>query len=244
MAKFAVIIPAAGDSQRFGGSEKKPFVRLDGRPVFLHTVERFINRDDICQTILVVGRSDMDEVKTKYGPNLAFMGVTVAEGGRRRCDSVASAIQRLSDDAEFVAVHDAARPCVTDAMIDAVFAEATKSGAAILASPVTATLKRVAASGTVDATVPRDGLFEAQTPQVFRRDIIVAAYEALPADGDDVTDDAELVQRCGVAVSVVESDLTNLKITRKADVALAGAIMKARPAKAVSKLGAFEEAQW
>ncbi|RJP32526.1 MAG: 2-C-methyl-D-erythritol 4-phosphate cytidylyltransferase [Phycisphaerales bacterium] len=244
MAKFAVIIPAAGESQRFGGSEKKPFARLDGRPVFLHTVERFINREDVCQTILVIAPSDLETVRTKYGPNLAFMGVTLAEGGRRRCDSVASALKQLKDEAEFVAVHDAARPCVTEAMIDAVFAEAVKAGAAILASPITATLKRVAASGTIDATVSRENLFEAQTPQVFRRDVLLSAYADLAGGSDDVTDDAELVQRSGVPVAVVQSDLTNLKITTKADVALAHAILKARPARAVSKLGAFEEAQW
>ncbi len=243
MPKFAVIIAAAGKSERFGDGQKA-FAKLGGRPVVLRTVEHFVNRDDVCQTILAVAPADMEQFKAKYGANLGFMGVTLVEGGARRCDTVAHALARVADEAEFVAVHDAARPCVTEAMIDAVFAEAVKTGAAILAVPLTGTIKRVSQSMVIDQTVPRQSLYEAQTPQVFEKALLVDAYKNLDQCAAEVTDDAELVQSAGHPVSVVASDFTNLKITTKQDITLANAIVKFRPAKAVRKLGAFEEAQW
>lgn len=246
MAKFAVIIAAAGKSSRFGGEkgESKVFAKIDGRPVFMRSVELFANREDVCQTILVMAPSDMGELKNRYGANLGFMGVQVVEGGARRCDSVAAGLKALREDAEYVAVHDAARPCTAQSVIDAVFAAAVTGGAAIPASPVTGTLKRVSAAQVVDATVPRESLFEAQTPQVFRREVLLAAYGKLEECADDVTDDAMLVEKTGHPVSVVPADGTNLKITTREDLTLAQAILKARPSKPAPRMGAFEEAQW
>ncbi len=244
MAKTAVIIAAGGKGERFGADERKTFAKLDGRPVFLRTLELFINRDDVCQTILVVPADEIDEVKQKFGPNLGFMGVTLVAGGDLRCDSVAAGLAAVREDAEFVAVHDAVRPCVTEDMINAVFAEAAKSGAAILASPLYGTIKRVGTSGVIDGTVPREQLYEAQTPQVFKSDVLRAAYAELPEDRSQITDDAQLVEGQGHPVAVVKSDPSNLKITTKGDLALAHAVLKSRPAKKVAKLGAFDEAQW
>ena len=244
MAKVAVIIAAAGKGERFGRDQKKTLAKLDGRPVFLRTVEHFITRDDIMQTVLVVGPDDIEEMKDKYAANLGFMGVTLVEGGGERCESVAQALEVISEDAELVAVHDAVRPCVSSAMIDAVFAEAGKTGAAILAAPLSGTIKRVGESGVVDETVSREGLYEAQTPQVFRREVIVAAYARLDEMEGPITDDAQLVERSGHPVSVVASDGSNLKITTKADITLAAAILKIRPVAAKRPRGPFEEAQW
>ena len=244
MAKFCVIVPAAGKGERFGGGEKKTFAKLDGKPVFILTVSQFVNRDDVCQTILGVAPEDTDVMQAKYAANLGFMGVKLVKGGARRCDTVAAALKTVSDEAEYVAIHDAARPCVTQEMIDAVFAEATKTGAAILAAPVTDTLKRVGQSMAIEETVARVDYYGAQTPQVFRKDVLVQAYDRLTEADKDVTDDAQLVEAAGHPVSVVKSDLTNLKVTTKADLTLAGAILKARPAKKIRRMGAFEEAQW
>ncbi|MCC7291000.1 MAG: 2-C-methyl-D-erythritol 4-phosphate cytidylyltransferase [Phycisphaerales bacterium] len=243
MPKYAVIVPAAGSSQRFGGVEKKPFAKLDGRAVFLRTLEAFINRDDVCQTILVIGSEDLDKMRSSYGANLAFMNVRLIEGGARRCDSVANALREVKDEAEYVAIHDAVRPCVSQDMIDAVFTEAVKTGAAILASPVSATLKRVSDAKVVEETISREGLYEAQTPQVFRKSLLLDAYQKLDMDAV-VTDDAQLVEQIGHPVGIVQSDASNLKITVRADLTLAAAIIKSRPAKTVRKMGAFEEAQW
>jgi len=245
MPKYCVIIPAAGKAERFGGAEKKTFAKIDGRPVFLRTLEHFISRPDVCQTILAVAPEDLAAMKTTYGANLGFMGVKLVEGGARRCDTVAAALKVVSEQAEFIAVHDVARPCVTSDMIDAVFAEAVKTGAAILAAPIVGTVKRVAASMVIEETPTRAGLYEAQTPQVFRKDLLLNAYGSLSErEGDEITDDAQLVERSGHPVAVVVSDATNLKITTKADLTLANAILKSRPVRAAPRLGAFEEAQW
>lgn len=244
MAKFCVIIAAAGKGERFGGAEKKTFAKLDGRPVFIRSIERFINRDDVCQTILAVAPEDMGTLKSSYAANLAFMGVKLIEGGNRRGQTVAAALKAVSDEAEYIAVHDAVRPCITEQMIDRVFAEAVKSGAAILAAPIVGTMKRVSGANVVEETVSRAGLFEAQTPQVFKKELLIQAYDKLGEVDEDVTDESRAVELAGHAVGVVESDPTNLKITTKGDLALANAILKARPAKSVPRLGAFEEAQW
>ena len=245
MADFAVIIPAAGKGERFGGAEKKTFAKMDGKPIFIRTISQFINREDVGQTILAVAPEDLPQMKSQYAANLGFMGVTLVEGGAKRNETVASALKVVAEEVKYVAVHDAARPCVTAEMIDAVFAEAKKTGAAILAAPVTGTLKRInRSSRMVEETVSRTDLFEAQTPQVFRKDVLIDAYARQGETEDSVTDDAQLVELAGHPVSIVISDVTNLKITTKGDVALAAAILKARPFRQVRKLGAFEEAQW
>ncbi len=243
--KVAVIVPAAGKGERFGGEGNKTLAKLDGRAIFLRTLEHFINREDVCQTILVVSGADLEEVRSKYSANLGLLGVTLVEGGERRMNSVRAGLEKVSEDADLVAIHDAVRPCVTKGMIDGVFTEAVKSGAAILASPLHGTIKRVSRAGVVDETVSRAGLFEAQTPQVFKRSTLVELYAEPPAGADDATDDAQLFELAGHSVTVVVSDSSNLKITTKPDLSLAKAITKSRPPdKPAQRLGAFEEAQW
>lgn len=245
MSKFCVIIPAAGKAERFGGSMNKTFAKLDGRPVFLRSLEHFINRGDVCQTILAIAPEDAATMKTSYGANLGFLGVKLVEGGARRCDTVAAALAEVAEDASHVAVHDAARPCVTEAMIDAVFAEAVQTGAAILAAPITDTLKRASPANVIEETTSRENLYQAQTPQVFRKDVLIDAYAKISeAKKQEVTDDAQVVELAGHPVSIVISDATNLKITTKADMVLGNAIIKSRPVKRVPRFGAFEEAQW
>src|SRR5262245_24843074 len=177
MSKFAVILPAAGQSRRFHDKAyKKPFAPLGGRAVWLHSAERFMNRADVKQVIICVGADDRDFFNLKFGANIAILGVQVVEGGEHRTDSVQRALERVNNEIDFVAVHDAARPCIVDPWIDAVFAAAERDGAAILAAPVQATLKRADQKKQITATVDRDSLWEAQTPQVFRRELILEAY--------------------------------------------------------------------
>lgn len=245
MPKVAVIVVGAGSGTRFGGEENKIFAHVEGQPCFLRTLQLFINRDDVCQSILVVSPADMATMRQKYAANLGFMGVKLVEGGAARHESVANGLAVVSDDAEFVAIHDAVRPCLIGEWIDAVFAEAQKSGAAIPATRVTTTLKRASDQKIIEETVSRDGLWQAQTPQVFRKDVIVKAYKDVPAADAPVTDDAQLVEQSGHAVSIVESDPRNIKITTKGDLSLAGAIIKNLPQpKRGGQLGAFEEAKW
>ncbi len=244
MPTFAVIITAAGRGQRFGGERNKVFAKLQERPLFIRAIELFVNRDDVCQTILVVAASDADHVREQYGPNLGFMGVVLATGGENRWQSVANALELVGEDADFVAVHDAARICTTPEMIDRVFAGAASSGAAVLAAPLSGTIKRVSAGGTVEQTVSRERLYEAQTPQAFKKDLLIQAYLTVE-ESTAPTDDADVVAAAGHDVTVVDSDVSNLKITFPGDLALAGAILKSRPKpKKARPRGPFEEAQW
>jgi 2-C-methyl-D-erythritol 4-phosphate cytidylyltransferase len=229
MAQFAVILPAAGQSSRFRDKEKKPFATLDGRAVWLRATELFVTRSDVCQCILVIAKADQEMFRRRYGANLAFMNVQIADGGAERFESVANALRLLKPEVEFVAIHDAVRPCVTAAQVDAVFGQAEKTGAALLAVPVTDTIKRVNAQHRVEATQPRQALWLAQTPQVFRRDWLEAAYAGQAKLDKTITDDSQLVEACGHPVNVVEGSLTNLKITTKADLILAEAVLKAQP---------------
>ncbi|MGE3803379.1 MAG: 2-C-methyl-D-erythritol 4-phosphate cytidylyltransferase [Gemmataceae bacterium] len=229
MAKFAVILPAAGKSSRFKDKEKKPYVTLDGRAIWLRAAELFIARDDVCQTILVIDKDDEEMVRRRYQANLAFMNVQLCHGGAERFESVANALAKLNEEAEFVAIHDAVRPCVTEELVSAVFGEATRKGAAMLAAKCTDTLKEADKDQKVTATLSRKNVWLAQTPQVFRRDWLKEAYEQRSKLGKEITDDAQLVEAAGHPVHLVESPPSNIKITTKGDVALADAILKSRP---------------
>ncbi len=228
MAKFAVILPAAGRSSRFKDEYyKKPYAPLAGKAVWLHSAERFLQRDDVSQVLVVVAPEDRENFNFKFGSNVAILGIDVVPGGAERSDSVAAALARVKPDAEYICVHDAARPCLAEAWIDAVFRAAEKTGAAILAIPVSATLKRVGGDRTIQETVSRESLWEAQTPQVFRRDLLLKAHAR--RDGFAATDDAQLVERIGHAVTVVPGSLINVKITTKEDLRLAEHALKALP---------------
>jgi 2-C-methyl-D-erythritol 4-phosphate cytidylyltransferase len=247
MTKVAVIIPAAGASSRFGGKEKKPFAKIGERAVFLRTLELFVNRDDVCQTILAISPDDYDMVKSRYGANLGFMSVKIVRGGAERYQTVMAALELVEDEAELVAIHDAVRPCVTAEKITEVFQAAAKNGAAILASPVTATLKKVESNNEITATVDRKDLYMAQTPQVFKTALIKDAYQKLTSskENKNITDDAQVVELAGGKVFVVPNDQTNIKITVQSDLKLAEAILAILPKpKAKGPSNPFEEAQW
>lgn len=228
MSKFAVILPAAGKSSRFGDSRrKKVFVDLAGRPVWIRAAEHFTNRDDVAQVLVVVAPDDMEFFKEKFRPNLAFMDVEIIAGGSERAESVRNALARVRTDIEFVAVHDAARPVLAKDWVDQVFREAVRTGAAILATPISNTLKRATESGTILETVSRDRIWAAQTPQVFRREWLLEAYSR---QGNlRPTDEAQLVEATGKAVSLVECPPTNIKITTPADLKFAELAMEALP---------------
>lgn len=229
MSKFAVIVAAAGQSSRFGSSstrEKKVFKEIKGRAVWLRSVEAFINRDDVAQMIVVVSPEDIDWFKEKYAANLAFLTFDLVAGGTERADSVLNALAKVRSDIDLVAVHDAARPLITKQSIDDVFHAAKASGAAILTTPVSSTVKRVDGS-TITETVPRDGLHEAQTPQVFRKDLLVDAYAQR---GDrTATDESFLVEQAGHAVAAVPGSPLNIKITTQEDLRTAEALLAILP---------------
>lgn len=229
MARFAVIFPAAGQSSRFRDKEKKPFTNLDGRAVWLRTVEQFITRNDVAQCIIVISPEDQEMFRRRFGANLAFMDVQIANGGSERFESVANALALVKPEVDFVAVHDAVRPCITETLVNDVFARAEATGAAMLAIPISDTIKQVDGQNHVKSTVPRQGLWLAQTPQVFRRDWLQAAYDQRAKLGASITDDAQLLEAAGHTVHVVTGATTNIKITTRGDLFLADAILKSLP---------------
>ncbi len=241
----SVIICAAGAGARFGGDRKKPFVEVGGRAAFLRSIEFFSNRDDVKQILLAISPDDEELVTVKWGAMLGFHSVRLCFGGRERFETVRNALEKVSDEAALVAVHDSVRCCLTHDWIDAVFAKAAETGAAMLACPVVATLKKVR-DGQIVETIARDSLYEAQTPQVFEVGLLKKAYAEMDKiDPAALTDDAQLVERLGHPVAVVETDHSNLKITRKSDVPLAEAIINSRPKpKPDGPIGPYIEAQW
>ena len=241
----AVIICAAGASNRFSGKRKKPFVDVAGRAVFLRSVELFSQRDDVKQILLAIAPEDEELVEIKWGANLKFFSVKICLGGSERFESVNNALKLVGDDIDLVAVHDAARCCLTKEWIEAVLDAAGQSGAAMLACPVTATIKLIK-DKTIIKTVDRADLYEAQTPQVFEASLLKKAYKNLEKlDKSKVSDDSALVEVLGHEVAIVETDSSNIKITHKSDIVIAEAILKSRP-KPVPKgpAGPYIEAQW
>ena len=228
MPTFGVILAAAGRSSRFQDANyKKPFAPLAGRPVWLHSAEKFVDRPDVKQVVVVVAPEDRETFLEKFGANLAFMGISLADGGAHRADSVRRGLEKLDPAIDTVAVHDAARPCIAQAWIDRVFAAGARTGAAILAIPVAGTLKRVGPGDVITETVDRTGLWEAQTPQVFSRDLLARALAAGQAGRP--TDEAQAVEALGHAVTVVPGSPINLKITSREDLRLAEQALRALP---------------
>ncbi|MCR9296570.1 MAG: 2-C-methyl-D-erythritol 4-phosphate cytidylyltransferase [bacterium] len=238
MSKFAVILAAAGKSTRFGDPFKnKVYATISGKPLWMYAAEKFSSRDDVGQILIAISPDDKDFFNEKFAGNAAMLGIQAVLGGAQRADSVRNALGEVREDLSYVAVHDAARPCIADRWIDSVFQAAQKSGAAILATPCSSTLKRVGANSQIVETVSRDGVWLAQTPQVFRKDLLKAAYEQHPDPGK-ATDEASLVeglpaeirQKFGTtAVSVVEGSPLNIKVTTKSDLKFAELAVKVLP---------------
>jgi len=244
MGRFAVILPAAGRSSRFGDpTRKKIDMDLDGRAVWLRSLDPFLNNDDVGQIIVAIAEGDREAFDRRHRDAVAFLGLDVVLGGAERADTVASALGKVKDSCDFVAVHDAARPCVTPALVAAVFAAALERGAAMPAIPVAETIKRVGEDGLIAETVPRDRLFLAQTPQVFRRDWLVEAYAKRDPAGPAATDDARLVEAIGRPIAIVPGSPFNLKITTRDDLTLARAVLGALEQEKPSAAGGpFDDA--
>ena len=224
----AVIIVAAGKSSRFRDEHyKKPFAPLKNRAVWLHCVDRFINRSDVKQVILVIADEDREDFSIRFGAETAILGVDVTIGGATRASSVQKGLAKVQAGVELIAVHDAARPCISEIWIDELFMEAQRSGAAILATPIVSTVKRVA-DGKVQETVEREGLWEAQTPQVCQREILESAYTNVE-NYAHATDEAQLLEWAGHDVQIVTGSPLNRKITTQSDLLFIEMAMRALP---------------
>ena len=223
--KVGAVIAAAGSSQRMGGADKI-FLPLAGKPLLAHTLDVFQKCTLIDQVVLVLSETNLEQGRRLVEEQGFSRVVEVCPGGERRQDSVMEGLKKLKD-CRWVVIHDGARPFLSIDLIEQGLEEARQSGAAIAAVPVKDTIKVVGAGGTIEDTPPRNSLWAAQTPQIFRFDIIEEAYRQ--AKGE-VTDDAALVEALGHKVRVYKGDYENIKVTTPEDVALAKFIIEERNA--------------
>jgi 2-C-methyl-D-erythritol 4-phosphate cytidylyltransferase len=215
-----VVIVAAGSGSRAAGTsgELKQFRWVGDKPMLLHAVHAFQKRRDVALVVCVLPRSHAaDPPPWLFQSDLDRL--LVSTGGANRGESVLSGLEDLPDDVSIAVIHDAARPLVTDATIDAVITEARKGHGAIAALPVVDTLKEVDPSGRITRTIARDGLWRAQTPQAFPIRLIERAYMHAQRDGVTATDDAALVERLGEEVIVVRGSERAMKVTEESDFA-------------------------
>ena len=218
-----VVIVAAGSGSRTGSTELKQFRWVAGKPMLLHSVQTFQLRPDVAMVVVVLPRAYAgDPPPWLFQCDLERLVVSV--GGRERGDSVYNGLEDLPESVRVVLVHDAARPLVTGDAIDRVVGEARAGRGAVAALPVVDTLKEVDADGRIVRTVERAGLWRAQTPQGFPRDVLLRAHVAARRDGAAATDDAALVERIGEPVVVVRGSERAMKITDAGDFARAEAL--------------------
>ncbi len=222
MPDFAVIIPAAGSSTRFGGPKNKLLENLAGEPVITHTVRAFLQRPDVAQIILPTG---LDELPTLLPPDPRLL---FCPGGATRAHSVWNGVKTARETIEWVAVHDGARPLISQPLIDCTLAAAIDHGAAVPALPVSLTIKQAAAPlpARVEKTIPRDKLWAMQTPQIMRRPDLLRAFENCPIPLHQVTDDVQLIELSGTEVWLVSGEEQNLKITTAIDLKIAELLLK------------------
>jgi 2-C-methyl-D-erythritol 4-phosphate cytidylyltransferase len=240
--KIVVIIPAAGLGTRMASpqaakSSKPPatkqFVELRGTPVLVHTLRKFASSPEITEIFVPLRKSEIDSFRQRLereAPEILRKKTVLLEGGEHRQQSVANALAAVSASADdIVLVHDAVRPFVTDEIIHDVIAAAAKYGAAIAALPAVDTVKQVERTpegAIIKATIPREKIVMAQTPQGFRYDVLKKAFDEAAADGMVGTDEASLVERSGHQVAVVMGSPRNIKITTPADLELAEFFLK------------------
>lgn len=218
------IIPAAGSGKRIGGPTPKQFLEIAGLPILGHTINRFIECDDIGAIVVALPAEQVEEFRARDAHVGHRKPILYVSGGAERSDSILNALQAVAAwKPEIIAVHDAVRPFVTPAEISAVIAKAREVGAAILALPAVDTIKEVE-QGLIVRTLDRRRIYRAQTPQAFRYELLMRANQEARAAGLPsalTTDDALLAERLGLPVAVVEGSPNNIKITTPEDLALA-----------------------
>lgn len=221
--RFAVILPAAGSSTRFGGNRNKLFEVLEGRTVLQRSVDAFLTRPDVA-AVVIPTRGEIEVTGDR---------ILRCAGGSNRAESVLAGVKAVPADVEWVAVHDAARPLVSQELIDRTFAAAVAHGAAVPALPVHLTIKQATGPlpAKVERTIPRHTLWAMQTPQVMRRTALLDAFVRCPIPLEQVTDDVQLIELAGGEVWLVQGEERNLKITTAPDLQIARTFLNARNAE-------------
>ncbi len=223
MSRVSAILLAAGKGLRFKSKISKPLVKVNSQPVINYSLRVLSSCPGIKEIIVVANDSNLKALSDKIEMLGIKKSVKIVRGGKRRQDSVLNGILAVDDRADTVLIHDSARPFITPEIVASVLKEANKTGSAIVGVPVKATIKEVKGY-FVKGTLKRDSLWEIQTPQVFKKSLILKAYKKFANIG--VTDDASLVEKCGNKVKLVMGSYFNIKITTPEDLVLAEAIAK------------------
>jgi len=226
--KVSVILPAAGLGTRMGrtapekaGTSRKQFMLLEGSPILLHTIRKFVDTPEVVEIVVALRSEDMGWARDLLAAERFSKPVRLVEGGDSRQESVEHALATLDPGTELVAVHDAVRPFIEQPVLEKVFAEAAEAGAAIVGIVPVDTVKQVHRN-KIRQTIPRERLVLAQTPQVFRYELLKQAFAKAREDNYTGTDESSLVERLDqVEVSVVMGSDRNIKITKPSDMDLA-----------------------
>ena len=233
MTRHIALVPAAGSGARFGSETPKQYLPLSGKPMIFHTLRALCRCPEIDAVWVVLSAGDEWWAGFDWTPLGSKLHV-VFQGGATRAETVKNGLLTMAgavDDGDWILVHDAARPCLSQAMIGRLLAEVEADPVGgLLAVPVADTLKQSDVDRRVSVTVPRDGLWQAQTPQMFRYGLLRSVLSQYGA----VTDEASAVEAAGLAPRLVGSDSTNLKVTYPGDLALAELILAARTKEAGS----------
>ncbi len=220
------VFPAAGQGRRMNVGINKVFLDLLGKPILVHTLQRFSRSKNIDYLVVVVAAEEVSLIRKLLRAVPGLKPYQVVAGGSERQYSIANGLAVVPENSEIILVHDAARPLTSIETIDRVVEGAREVGGAIAAVPEKNTVKIVDEDGIVKETPPRKTLWEVQTPQGFRRDILLEAYRKAKEDAFLGTDDSSLVERLGVPVKVVESDYRNIKVTTPEDMLIAEAFLQ------------------
>jgi len=232
--KVGAIIAAAGFGRRMKADRPKQLLALNGIPIIIHTIRKFDISRVIDYIIVTAPRESVIEVSELIKSAEFQKPVIVVQGGERRQDSVASGLNHLQPGTDIVAVHDGVRPFVSTDDIENAVRQAERTGAAVLAVPIVDTVKQVE-KDIIDSTLTREHLVLAQTPQVFRTEILKQAFDRATKDEYYGTDESSLVERLGHPVAIVRGSERNIKITRPSDLSLARAFLEEERAEAKAR---------
>jgi 2-C-methyl-D-erythritol 4-phosphate cytidylyltransferase/2-C-methyl-D-erythritol 2,4-cyclodiphosphate synthase len=225
MAVVSALIAAGGRGVRLGADRPKQFLEIGGRSILERSIERFVSHADVAEVVVALPGEYLDPMQARLAA-LGWSTVRCVQGGPRRQDSVEQAFRAARPDAAIIAIHDAARPFVSASLISRTVAAASRHGAAIAALPVRDTVKQAGGDAgaplrPIATTLRREDIFLAQTPQVFRRDVLARAFEVAGPQAAEATDEAMLVEQAGFVVQIVEGEPGNVKITTPADLSRA-----------------------
>lgn len=229
MNEVAAIIVAGGSGKRMGMNIKKQFIELNKKPILAHTIEAFNKCKVIDEIIVVVGKEDKEKVKTEIINRYGYHKVTqIVEGGTERQDSVYNGLMAVKDEIQYVMIHDGARPFISEEIVEKSLSMTKEKQATVVAVPVKDTIKVVNEECEVEDTPMRSTLWSVQTPQSFKKGLLIEAYAYAKERNLTVTDDSMLVEAYGKKVYVVEGDYNNIKITTPEDLVLGQAILMSK----------------